>query len=962
MPAVDSSAPKNVEEAEKQQLLIQEEGGVNRPITSSSSSSDISSIQRNSQQYFNDYNLMNPSLSQSSTSTDSSSTPNKNKSSPDSLNPNDLLSDQLSSASSPGTPKKVSVTSRNYPLISSPKDAPERLGLSGRVINALSNLPHAVIHNHSTNQFSIRHRRGNSALYSALSMIADVKSQWSSVIVAWTGEIESDRTLAQDNVAQEDVSQDELSTENMRSIEKMLSEAESKYAQEVHPVWLLGTHQNRWREYAENIIWPILHYIQGAPTDGRKEKEWWRDYVALNEAYAEKIISIYQPGDIIWVHDYYLLLLPQILRMKLPNNAYIGTFLHSPFPSSEYFRLLPKRKELLEGILGSNLVATQSYAFSRHFISACTRLLNLESSPNYISAYGVHVSVDTIPIGIDAETVERDAFDTRVDEKVAALRKLYPNQKLIIGRDRLDSVRGVVQKLYAFEMFLDMYPEWLGKVVLIQVTSPAYSNTEKTEKKIADMISHINGTHGTLDYAPIQHYPRHVARDEYFALLRAADIGLITSVRDGMNTTSLEFVVCQREKSSPLILSEFTGTAGLLVDSIQVNPWDSVGVAQTIHQCLMQSEERNEAIEKNLYKTVTTNTVQDWVVRFLSRLIHNLSRHDQSYMTPTLDRALLLQKYQAAKQRLFLFDYDGTLTPIVREPSAAIPSARLYTTLEKLTKDERNHVWIISGRDSEFLDKWLGKKYPALGFSAEHGCFLKKEDQVTWINLAEQVDMSWRDDAQEIFSYYTERTQGSHIEVKQAALTWHYRRADPELGQYQANELTKYLQKHLATKYDVEVMAGKANVEVRPRQFNKGEIVKSLIAEFETRPEFIYCLGDDKTDEDMFKVLRNLSLSSETSADNQCRQVLNGSGADNIDEEGESVNESNKKAAQAAYDRGADGIFPVTVGPANKKTHAAWHLIDPQAVLDSLAVLTGEIPLQEVIGVVSIDERGEIRQ
>lgn len=932
MPPVDSSAPRNVHEAR-----------VHRQSMSTASGSSSGAVALAA-------GLASPDAAAPPTASDDDKDDSDSSSpTPDSSTPSSASSNQ---------------SNKSYPLIYNPQDSPSKLSISGRVINALSHMPHAVVYNPEDKDFSLRHRRGNSALYSALSFIKN-HEHWDSLIVAWTGEIESTSTSAMDNVPQEDTGISHLTADSIHKLERQFDDKEQEYGK-THPIWLLGEHhQSRWRDYAEQIIWPILHYIQGEPTDGRKEQGWWRDYLTFNEAYAEKIISIYKPGDIIWIHDYYLLLLPQILRMKLPN-AYIGMFLHSPFPSSEYFRLMPKRKELLEGMLGANLVATQSYAFSRHFISACTRLLNLESSPNYISAYGVHVSVDTIPIGIDTELVESQAFSPVVDDKVAALRSLYPGMKLIIGRDRLDSVRGVVQKLYAFEMFLNLHPEWIGKVVLIQVTSPAYSNTDKMEEKIAEMISHINGTYGTLDYSPIQHYPRHVARDEYFALLRGADLGLITSVRDGMNTTSLEFVVCQKHKHSPLVLSEFTGTAGLLVDSIQVNPWDSVGVAQTIYQCLLQSNERNEVIEGHLYKTVTTNTVHDWVVRFLSRLIHNLSRHDQSHMTPTLDRALLLQKYQHAPKRLFLFDYDGTLTPIVREPSAAIPSARLYKTLSLLTSDPRNHVWIISGRDSEFLDKWLGENRE-LGFSAEHGCFFKQEGTATWINLAEQVDMSWRDDAQTIFNYFTERTQGSHVEVKQAALTWHYRRADPEFGVFQAAELKKQLEKRLSTKYDVEVMEGKANIEVRPRQFNKGEIVKRLIREIgsgeegtDGRPGFIYCLGDDKTDEDMFKVIRDLSYKGGEEAAEAATLSASGDSLDGPN--AEEINESNAKAARAAYERGQDGFFPVTVGPANKRTQAAWHLIDPFAVLDTLALLTGEIPLQEVVGLVSINERGEIRQ
>lgn len=904
----------------------------------------------------------------------------KSNSSSSSSSTSDSSSSDSSTPSSPSTPSLDS----NYPLIHRLCDAPNHLGLSGRIINVLSSLPYAVVQD-ANKKYHVRHRRGKSALYSALASI-HAHPEWSSLLVGWTGEIEGHKKLS--SMSLEEINAKNLSDDQKADIESQLNTAGRDLYGEIRTVWLNGDAQG-YRAYAENTIWPILHYIQSQPTDGVEEQSWWRCYVALNEAFAEAILSIYKPGDIIWIHDYYLFLLPQLLRMRLPN-AYIALFIHSPFPSSEYFRVLPRRKELLEGMLGANLVATQSYNFSRHFISSCTRLLSLESKPTYISAYGVHVSVDTIPIGIDAHAVERDAFCLEIDMKVEALHALYPGKKLIIGRDRLDSVEGVVQKLYSYEMFLTLYPEWIGKVVLIQVTSPSYFNAAQTDSKIAEMISKINGAFGTLEYSPIQHYPRHIARDEYLALLRAADLGLITSVRDGMNTTSLEFVVCQKKKHSPLILSEFTGTAGLLVDSIQVNPWDSIAVGHTIHQCLSQASERDTAIEKNLYNTVISNTVQDWVTRNLSRLIYNLSRHDQSYLTPTLDRTLLLQKYNAAKNRLFMFDYDGTLTPIVREPSAAIPSARLYKSLHLLLEDPKNHVWIISGRDSQFLEKWLGSSSSlgkSLGFSAEHGCFYKDVGSANWINLSKQVDMSWRKDALRIFDYFTERTQGSHTELKQAAITWHHRRADPEFGLFQAGELKKQLEKEIAPKYDVEIMAGKANIEVRPRQFNKGEIVKKLIEKYTvvdadgkvSVPDFVYCLGDDKTDEDMFKAVRNVANREVNAA---AAASKNGSGkagydgaketvvyvVEDVDDEDDddpissevkatlgrkplAVTEKNEHAVKFAYERGgSQGLFPVTVGPANKRTSAAWHLVDPEAVLESLAILTGEVSIQDVPG------------
>lgn len=770
-------------------------------------------------------------------------------------------------------------------LIRGPQDVPDCVETTGRIINVTTNLPHVITRDEQTGDLSLRYRRGNSALYSAINHL-DKNTDWESILVGWTGEIEGG--TAAENEEDFIVSGEELSDLK----EKFAS---SNSVTHVEPVWFHGKDIKRWRRYAENIIWPTLHYIQGEPTNGRQENEWWEDYVKLNEAYRDKVLEIYRPGDIIWVHDYYLFMLPQMLRMRLPD-AFIGLFMHAPFPSSEYFRCLSKRTELLEGILGASLVGTQSDAYTRHFVSSCTRLLGVESSDHHVVAFGTHVSVETLPIGIDTVRVEEDAFQSSVDEKVKAIRDLYPDKIIIVGRDRLDSVRGVVQKLQAFEKFLQKYPDYVEKVVLIQVTSPGYANMATVDNKVSELVSHINGTYGMLHFAPVHHYPRHIARDEYLALLRVADLGLITSVRDGMNTTSLEFVVCQKENYSPIILSEFTGTAGSLLDAIQVNPWDSSEVADTIHQCLQITESNKQANfdrQKKLYNHVTTHTVQHWVSAFISRLIHNLESHDRSHVTPVLDTAPLLQEYLSSKKRVFLFDYDGTLAPIVKEPSAAIPSPRLYETLHKLSEDPNNVVWIISGRDGAFLDKWLGNRNKRLGFSAEHGVFLKYPGSNEWHNLAEDFDMSWQKVVYDVFNSYTERTQGSSIEYKRAALTWHYRRVDPDFGAFQAAHLREYLEDTVVEEYGLEVMAGKANIEVRPRQFNKGEIVKRIIEE-SNEPDFVMCLGDDFTDEDMFKSL--------------------------LDVQG-------------------DGIFPITVGPPSKMTVAKWHLLDPEAVMDTLGLL-----------------------
>lgn len=635
------------------------------------------------------------------------------------------------------------------------------------------------------------------------------------------------------------------------------------------PVWLsdlseepeetvLMKDQGRWRRYAERELYPLLHYKQHGPTDGRSERRWWADYIRLNQLFADRIVADYQEGDVVWVHDYHLFLLPSLLRQRIPN-VYVGFYLHSPFPSSEFVRCLAKRKEVLTGVLGANMIGFQTYSYSRHFSSCCTRVLGFESNSAGVDAYGAHVAVDVFPIGIDARAIQKAAFGAQdIEKTVSGIRKLYAGRKIIVGRDRLDSVRGVAQKLQAFELFLERYPEWREKVVLIQVTSPTSVEEEKEDPdnkiagQISNLVSTINGRFGSLSFSPVQYYPQYLSPREYFALLRVADVGLITTVRDGMNTTSLEYIVCQQTNHSPLILSEFSGTAGTLPSAIHINPWDLGGVANAIDRALKMPADQRRDQHLKLYKHVITNTVSTWTRLFLHRLLTNLSSFDQSVATPALDRAKLLTQYRKARKRLFMFDYDGTLTPIVKDPQAAIPSDRVLRTLKSLAADPRNAVWIISGRDQAFLDEWMGH-IPELGLSAEHGCFIRQPRSDDWENLAESTNMGWQKEVVEVFQHYTERTQGSFIERKRVALTWHYRRADPEYGAFQARECRKTLEETVAKRWDVEVMAGKANLEVRPTFVNKGFIATRLVNEYGTQPgkapEFILCLGDDFTDE-----------------------------------------------------------------------------------------------------------------
>ncbi|KAL3419723.1 putative trehalose-6-phosphate synthase [Phlyctema vagabunda] len=834
-----------------------------------------------------------------------------------------------------------------------PRAANPSLNLSGGVISATFAIPHSLEYRKGAD-WALSSRRGTSALFDSFAYLSSDKTPWNHTLVGWTGEI----TQMEDHTPPETPPEGDVvntttinkmpplnknsapipidgnirpatppqaegvwvSKEDQARLERQLSH--DKHVRTV-PVWLSDDVDNteggiclkdqaRWRRYAEHELYTLFHYKQHEPTDGRAERAAWADYYRMNQKFATRILEIYKPGDIVVIHDYHLLLLPTMLRQRVPH-MYISFFLHVPFPSSEFLRCLPQRKEVLEGVLGANLVGFQSYSYSRHFVSCCTRILGFPSDVAGVDAYGSKVTVGVFPIGIDAAAVEKLAFEnSSIDEQATALKQLYEGKKIIVGRDRLDSVRGVAQKLQAFERFLDMYPEWREKVVLIQVTSPTSVEEEKEDSgnrianKVSELVAKINGLYGSLGFSPVQHYPQYLSQEEYLALLRAADIGLITSVRDGMNTTSLEYVVCQRDSHGPLILSEFSGTAGSLKDAIHINPWDLSGVAEQINYALSMSSDKRSAMHGSLYHHVTTKNVQSWAASFLKRHLTILSSSNVTISTPILDKSRMLKQYREAKKRLFMFDYDGTLTPIVKDPAAAIPSDRVIRTLQALASDHRNAVWIISGRDQEFLSQYLGH-IKELGFSAEHGSFMRHPGSTEWENLAETFDMDWQKEVFSCFEKYTEKTPGSFIERKRCALTWHYRPSDPELGAHNSRECQKELERTVGKKWDVEVMTGKANLEVRPTFINKGEIAKRLVEAYSTEigggapPEFTLCLGDDFTDEDMFRALN---------------------GREDLDPE---------------------HVFTVTVGASSKMTLAHWHLLEPMDVISSVALLSGGV-------------------
>ncbi|KAF9112767.1 hypothetical protein BGX27_002853 [Mortierella sp. AM989] len=680
--------------------------------------------------------------------------------------------------------------------------------------------------------------------------------------------------------------------------------------------------EGHYHQFCKQVLWPIFHYIL---PDNLRSKGYedgsWKHYVAVNRAFADTIVENYIQGDTIWVNDYHLMLVPNMIRERLPD-ASIGFFLHIPFPSSEIFKCLHVRKEVLEGLLGADLVGFQTYSFARHFLQTCSRLLSVETSPKGIQLENTAVNVGIFPIGIDTKSLNVKRQDPEVANWVKMLREKYAGMKLIVARDKLDYIKGVRQKMLAFERFLSLYPQYQGKIVLIQV---ALSTSEQNEVQgqVSDVVTRINSKFSDLSYQPIVFLRQDITFSQYLGLLTVADLCLITSLRDGMNLTSHEYVVCQEEQKNPLVLSEFAGTYGSLGACLRVNPWNYTEVATAIYDALEMKEEEKLVRWNELRKHVCTHTAQFWAQGFVSELIKVHSDVQQRYSIhiPLLDMAAVLPQYRAAKRRLLLLDYDGTLLPYertttVRTKSKTSSNEDMIRIVTELAQDPKNTVYIMSGRTKISLEDTFGS-IPNLGLCAEGGCFLKHAGRSTWENqVQEGCDMQWRKKVMEMFKYYKERTPGSEIEEKSVPLVWHYRQADNQnYGLWQARECQNHIEEAIGSIYPVHAIVGRKCLEVMPRDVSKACAARTIVESLsllspsssphltcshterngKSSPslsdhvsllsvsgdnldmaagstpasththnsiDFVLCVGDDRSDEDMFQYVNGLKLAN----------------------------------------------------------------------------------------------------
>jgi trehalose 6-phosphate synthase/phosphatase len=624
------------------------------------------------------------------------------------------------------------------------------------------------------------------------------------------------------------------------------------------PVFLTETEEEEfYGEISNNAIWPLFHYFVDRL---RFRTEAWSTYVQVNERFADTIARVSAPRARVWIHDFHLSLVPRALRARRPDLA-IGFFLHVPFPSSEIYRLLPTRVELLRGMLGSDYIGFHTGDYARHFRSACLRVLGIETAQDAIEYDDRSIGIGVHPIGIDVESFRETLRDPETTAIETDLAHQYQGRKLVLGVERLDYTKGIPQKLDAFERILVEDPGRAEEIILLQVLVPSrLQNVEYQAKRdeIERQIAHINGRFGGLGRTPIEYIHRSISRPELAALYRRADVMMVTPLRDGMNLVAQEFVLCQTagqdDESSwrgALLLSEFAGAAHVLPGAVLVNPWDADDLAGRLLEALaLEPPERRRRLELMSDRVEALDSA-NWVEGFLARLErYALPARRSARILDEAARERIAGKLAAASSRTFLLDYDGTLRELVNHPSLAVPTAEIHDLLRDLSALLSTSVHIVSGRTADSLEAWFGDL--PVHLCAEHGYLVRRPGE-PW-QVAIDVDLSWFPPVERLLEDVTADVPGTLIERKSASIAWHYREAEPEYGAWRARELLFALESTLGG-MPAEVLTGHRVIEVRARGVNKGTYFDSISPELDPATDLVLAAGDDLTDADLFRVL-----------------------------------------------------------------------------------------------------------
>ncbi|KQJ98491.1 probable alpha,alpha-trehalose-phosphate synthase [UDP-forming] 9 [Brachypodium distachyon] len=660
-----------------------------------------------------------------------------------------------------------------------------------------------------------------------------------------------------------------------------------------YPVFLPAKmHADFYDGFCKHYLWPMLHdLLPFSPSYGSGgglpfNPELYRAFLTTNTQFADRIFEVLNPGeDLVFIHDYHLWALPTFLRHKSPR-ARIGFFLHSPFPSSELFRAMPVREDFLRALLNADLVGFHTFDYARHFLSSCSRVLGItnHSSRGYIGIEynGRTVVVKILSVGVDMGQLRAVLPLSKTAAKTKEIADKYKGRQLMLSVDDIDLFKGIGLKLLAMEKLLESRSDLRGHFVLVQINNPARSlgrDIDEVRTEVLAIRDRINARFGWPGYEPVVVIDGAIPMYEKVAFYTSADVCVVNAVRDGLNRTPYFYTVCRQEgpvvncfagkpRESAIIVSEFVGCLPSLSGAIRVNPWNVEDVAEAMNSALMMNEHERQLRQEKHYKYVSTHNVVHWARSFDQELQRACKDHSTMMILnvglamsfrvvalgPSFQKLLpehINPAYRQTGNRLILLDYDGTVMPqeLINKP----PSQEVIRTLNELSSDPKNTIFVVSGRGKHILAEWFAP-CGRLGIAAEHGYFTRWSRDSPWESCKLIMDFDWKNIGVPVMKHYTDATDGSSIEVKETSLVWHYGEADPVFGPCQAKELQDHLQNVLANE-PVSVKSGHQIVEVNPQGVGKGVVVRNLISTMGNRgdfPDFILCVGDDRSDEDMF--------------------------------------------------------------------------------------------------------------
>lgn len=611
---------------------------------------------------------------------------------------------------------------------------------------------------------------------------------------------------------------------------------------------------NFYNGYSNTVLWPLFHELRAQDRPGERRERWYRTYREVNRLFAETVEVAAQDGAYVWVHDYQLLLVPSMLR-DMDIAATLGFFLHIPFPRLQKFMALPDARKIIKGMLGADLIGFHTVEYGQNFLQAAEQS-GYESRAHSVRLQERAVRVANFPMGIDYDKYASSGRSNVVKRATKQYQQQYKGKKVIVAVDRLDPSKGLLERLDAYGEFLERYPQQRRKVVFAMVASPSRTDIpayKRLARRMEATVSEINATYGDDEWTPIDYINYTLPFEHVTALFQVADVAFIAPLRDGMNLAAKEFVA-STHKNSVLILSETAGASQELHDALIVDPRRPETVVAALYDSLTMKRPELRGRLRRMKQHLKVHTVHAWAKDFVGTLNKPLAMPQSPVGVNRLEPETVTKDYAAAKKRLLLLDYDGTLVPFHDNPAKVKPSKALLKTLDSLTRDPSTDVVIVSGRSIGDLMERFGKL--PVNLIAEHGASSRRAGQSSWRTQG-NASAKWQNALVPILERYAALTPSAHVEVKAYSLVWHYRSSPPYYAHKYLTIIKRTL-RHFLKENGLVIQKGNKVLEIKDPTITKGTAVRPWLNE---RYDFVLVAGDDMTDEDMFKEVPDASYS-----------------------------------------------------------------------------------------------------